>query len=83
MSVGGKLMIFYTVVLESLTYANKAQRILSSKGYSCEVIKTNGTTTSGCGYGIRVGGEIKTILQILDAAYIRYKTFTESGGNDG
>ncbi len=53
--------------MPSDTLARKAQRFLTAKGYSCELMRTSSLQDSeGCGFGLKIHAdcdEIKTLLQ--------------------
>ncbi|HOV41500.1 MAG TPA: DUF3343 domain-containing protein [Oscillospiraceae bacterium] len=71
---------FYLIALTSITYAIKAQNLLKSMGYYCEIQRTPKELATGCGYSIRVKGDIRTILKILENASIKQNGFIETGG---
>jgi len=48
----------YLFTMRSLTYAQRAKRVLQNNGISSYLIKTPTELSSrGCGYGIRIKGE--------------------------
>jgi hypothetical protein len=51
-------------VIPSDTLARKAQRILNARGFSAELIRTSGT--DGCGYGLRIAGDCRAALALLE-----------------
>lgn len=73
----------YLIALTSITYAIKAQNLLKSLGYYCEIQRTPKNLATGCGYSIRVKGNLSNIFQILDKALIKRNGYTEMGGRFG
>ena len=73
-------MATYLIACTSITYAMKAQSILRSFGYPCEIQRTPKNLASGCGYSIRVQGELSKIVTILNSAMIEQKGYAEIGG---
>ena len=51
-------------VLPSETYAMKAQKILASMGYPCEVVRST-SKKEGCGFGLKVVGDCEQIHRLL------------------
>lgn len=51
-------------VLPSETYAHKAQKVLASRGYPCEIFH-NISKKNGCGFGLKVTGDCEEIHKIL------------------
>ena len=76
-------MSTYLIALTSITYAIKAQNMLKSYGYYCEVQRTPKNLAKGCGYSIRVKDNIDAILKILDKANISHTGYIEMGGDIG
>ena len=76
-------MTTYLIALTSITYANKAQNLLKSLGYYCDVQRTPKNLATGCGYSIRVKGNIDEIKNILSNASIKQIGYTEIGGKIG
>lgn len=70
----------YLIALTSITYAIKAQNLLKSMGYYCEIQRTPKTLGTGCGYSIRVKGDVSTALRILENASIGQNGYMEIGG---
>lgn len=70
----------YLIAVESVTYAMKAQSILRSKGYYCEVQRTPKNLSTGCGYSIRVKGNYTEIETELNRSGIKIKDSMEAGG---
>lgn len=75
------LMTTYLIALTSITYAIKAQNLLKSMGYYCEIQRTPKTLGTGCGYSIRVKGDMRAILKILENASITQNGYMEMGGS--
>lgn len=63
-----------TVILPSETYARKAQRILTARGYNCELIRLT-SPHEGCHYGLNVMGKAEDIQAILRQAGIPVRYF--------
>ncbi len=63
------------IAMSSITYAMKAKRILNGAGFYCEVERTPKNLSSGCGYSIRVKGDIEKIIGILKNNGINYKDY--------
>lgn len=61
--------------LSSITYANKAKKVLNERGIYCEVIKTPKNFSSGCGYSIKVKDNPDMIIEILRENNILYKDY--------
>ena len=69
----------YLIALTSITFAMKAQNILKNMGYYCEIQRTPKNFAKGCGYSIRVKGDLDKIINILDYSNIPYITNMEMG----
>lgn len=63
----------YLIGMTSITYAVKAQKLLNSKGYRCDVISTPKTVGSGCGYSLSVRDDPRMITALLRENNIKYK----------
>jgi hypothetical protein len=59
--------------MTSVTYAVKAQNLLTSMGYTCKVVSTPKNLGSGCGYSIAVNADPNRIAAILREHGIKYK----------
>ncbi len=71
----------HVIRLTSVTYAIRAQKLLDKHGFYSTVKKLPvGKNTQGCGYGIKVSGNLNTILNMLSSAGIRV---LEVLGGDG
>lgn len=68
----------YVIAFPSITYALKAQRLLNSNGYYCEVQRTPKELALGCGYSIIVEGDINDIKENLIKHKIPYNGMLES-----
>ena len=53
-------------ILPSETYAMKAQRILASNGYPCEMVRST-SKKEGCGFGLKVVGDCEQIHRLFDS----------------
>ena len=63
----------YLIGMTSVTYAVKAQNLLNSKGYFCQVVSTPKNLGSGCGYSISVRDDPDEITSILREHGIKFK----------
>ncbi len=66
-------MTYNLIAMTSITYAQKAKRILNSKKMYCEIQKTPSGYFSGCGYSIRIKDDIARVTSILRMNDIKYK----------
>ena len=69
-------MIYTLTAVSSITYANKAKKILNDRGYFCEIEKTPRNLASGCGYSIRTLASHQEIAPILAESGIATKGST-------
>lgn len=60
-------MATYLITIASITLANKACDILKSKGYACAVERTPKNFASGCGYSVRLKGNIEYAVSLLES----------------
>lgn len=60
------------LIVRSITYAMKGQKLLESNGINA-YIQRNARPNSkeGCGYGLRVAGNLETALSLLSDAGIK------------
>ncbi|MGN0632691.1 MAG: DUF3343 domain-containing protein [Oscillospiraceae bacterium] len=63
----------YLIGMTSITYAVKAENLLNSLGYKCNVVSTPKNLGSGCGYSIAVRNDPNEITAILREHGIKYK----------
>lgn len=63
------------IALSSITYANKAKKLLNDMGLYCEIERTPKNLSSGCGYSIRVADNLGMILPLLVRNGIMYKDY--------
>ncbi len=61
------------ISIGSITYAMKAEELLSSLGYFCRVERTPKNMGSGCGYSLRVKDEPSFITAQLKRHGIPYR----------
>jgi len=63
-------MRYYLLVCRSLTYAQRAQRALSSAGITARLVRTaQDTRQEGCGYSLKIGeSALEKALAVLEAA---------------
>jgi len=59
------------ILLSSATWAIRAQRLLEQRGIRSYIIKSAGA--GGCGYGLKIRGDIGAAINYLKAADIRFK----------
>lgn len=52
-------------VMPSDTLARKAQRMLTAKGYACELVRNNLQEGEGCGFGLKIAGDCDEIRMLL------------------
>lgn len=67
----------YLVAVTSITYAAKGQNLLQGYGYSCDIQRTPKNFSSGCGYCLKVKGDINRITAILKNGGVRIKDAAE------
>lgn len=72
-------MTAHLIAMTSITYAMKAQTMLKSMGYNCEIQKTPKSLSTGCGYSIRVQNDAEEILSVLKQNDIPYKAVDKAG----
>lgn len=65
--------------MPSYTYALKSQRLLRSRGFSCDISRTE----RGCGYRLRIHRNCTEALSILDSYDIPYRTDNSEVDNYG
>lgn len=53
------------IAMPSVTYAMKAQKLLVSKGYTCDIQRISGASTKSCTYNIYVNENIDIVKKIL------------------
>lgn len=71
-------MKFNLIAMTSITYAQRARKLLRDRRLYCEILKTPSELFSGCGYSIRVKSPIKRITRLLDDNGIKYKGAVEN-----
>lgn len=77
-------MIKYLFICQSLTYAQRAEKILGRNGIPCAIVRVpERLRGEGCGYGVRVaekyGYQTQTILSGNGLRIRRVYGITESG----
>lgn len=65
------------IAMTSITYAMKAKTLLNSQKIRCDIVRTPKDFSSGCGYSIKVSGEISQIIEILRNNGIKWKENSE------
>ncbi|MBQ3532036.1 MAG: DUF3343 domain-containing protein [Oscillospiraceae bacterium] len=68
----------YFFLLSSITSAMKGEDILRKNGFKANVFRDTKINPYGCGYVIKVFGEIEKITLILNRAGIRVNEIRES-----
>ncbi len=58
------------IAMPSVTYAMKAQKLLISKGYTCDIQRISGTSTKSCTYNIYVNEDVDIVKKILSDNHI-------------
>jgi hypothetical protein len=53
------------IAMPSVTYAMKAQKLLTSKGYTCDIQRISGSLTKSCTYTIYVNEDADIVKKIL------------------
>ena len=61
----------HLVVVRSITYAMKGQKLLERYGYTAYIERlSRPSSRQGCGYGVRVVGPFAGVLQLFEMAGI-------------
>lgn len=61
-------MTQYLIMCRSLTYAQRAQKILERAGFSSGIVKApQGLNTSGCGYAVSIYRRADEAISLLKA----------------
>ena len=76
-------MATYLIAMSSVTYANKAYELMKSNGYNCGIERTPKNLASGCGYSLRISGEIETIAALLNTKGIAPRDVMKIGDESG
>ncbi|MGN0654288.1 MAG: DUF3343 domain-containing protein [Oscillospiraceae bacterium] len=76
-------MATYLLTTASITLANKACDILKSNGYACAVERTPKNLASGCGYSVRLKGNIEYAVSLLESNGITPKDIISQGEDGG
>lgn len=63
--------------MASDTLARKAQRILTARGYPCELFRSTGK--EGCGFGLAVAGSCERVEAILRKEGIPLRSLQSDG----
>lgn len=72
-------MAVCNAVMPSYTYAMKAERLLRSRGYSCEIVRRGNTSDSGCGFSLRIKGDCGAAAEILKSYSVPVTAVTDGG----
>ncbi|MBQ5315442.1 MAG: DUF3343 domain-containing protein [Oscillospiraceae bacterium] len=75
-------MATYLITIASITLANKACDILKSNGYACAVEKTPKNFASGCGYSVRLKGNIEYAVSLLESEGITPGSIINTGNSE-
>ncbi|MBQ8296830.1 MAG: DUF3343 domain-containing protein [Ruminococcus sp.] len=65
--------------MPSYTYAMKAEKLLRSRKFSCEVRRSEKSSEAGCGYSLFISGDCSGALEVLRKYSIPY-TMLPGGG---
>ena len=69
------------IIVSSITYALKGQKVLSSQGIVSYIERsTPSMSKRGCGYGLRVNGDVNRARGILEQAGVHVRNVIEEGG---
>lgn len=60
------------IEMPSITYAMKAQKLLRSKGYLCNVRRISGNSSRGCSFSISVNEKEDIVRKILESNGIMF-----------
>lgn len=60
----------YVLAVRSITSAMRAQKILERQGFHASIQRSTTTSPQGCGYTVRITGDLSAALSILQAAEI-------------
>ncbi len=73
---------YCTAALPSLTYAMKAQRVLSAAGLNSDIVKLDSSKTKhGCGYGVSFAcGMTDSVKRALRSGGVSVKQYVSGGG---
>ncbi len=63
--------------MASDTLARKAQRILTARGYPCELFRSTGK--DGCGFGLTIAGSCDQIQAVLQREKIPFRSLKSEG----
>ena len=67
-----------TIVLSSVTYAVKGQKLLSQYGITSSLTRAgNVRAVKGCGYGLRIYGDMRKAASLLKGEGIKIIGYTE------
>lgn len=69
------------IIVSSVTYAVKAQKLLSEQGITATLTRADGVrSVKGCGYGLRIHGDLNSAAIVLKRSGIRILGYTEERG---
>lgn len=67
------------IIVSSVTYAMKGQKLLSEQGITATLTRTDGVkSVKGCGYGLRIHGDISKSAAILKRNGISVLGYSEA-----
>ncbi|MEG1743739.1 MAG: putative Se/S carrier-like protein [Clostridia bacterium] len=67
-----------TIVLSSVTYAIKAQKLLEPYGIGSSLTRSSGVRAiKGCGYGLKINGDVQDAARIIKKDGIRILGYSE------
>ncbi len=67
----------YYILLTSVTMAMKGESVLRKMGYKVTVIRDNTINPYGCGYVIRIIGNVDNVGEILKKSGVRIREIRE------
>ncbi len=72
-------MAVCTAAMPSYTYAMKAQKLLTARGFYCEVRRNEKNSRAGCGYSLFINGGCSAAAEILDKYSVPYTSLYDGG----
>lgn len=68
-----------SAAMPSYTYAMKGEKLLKSRGYSCELRRSEKISSAGCGYSLFIDGNCSEAIEILKNYSIPYTRISDGG----
>lgn len=72
-------MAVCTAAMPSYTYAMKAEKLLKSRGYYCEIRRSEKNSRAGCGYSLFINGNCSEAVEILEKYSVPYTAVYDGG----